>query len=238
MTQLRNTFVATILFFTLAFQSACTVEVELSELTEGEAVEIIEAALQDFAGGLTSNIEDISEQILEAVSSGALCDTLYTQSIEENYQRGQVQSSYQTELSYEMSCNSLNFPESATFTSSTDYDYSTLRITSDDDARFLGSISGLLVSDSSLVLVGNYESSGSQDLNFNSQRSVASTFTVNLTNLEVNKTEIEIITGSGDFTFTAEIQGNTSTFTGSISFMGDDSLMLTLNDNTYTFDLN
>lgn len=238
MTQFRKIFTASLLFSLLAFQSACTVEVDLEDLKESEAVEIIEASLQEFAGGLTSNIQDIAEEITEAISSGALCDTLYTQSVEENYQRGQLQSSYSTEMSYEMSCNELNNPASASFSSSTEYSYSTIRLSADDNASFDGTISGLLLTDPNLGLEGNYESSGAQELNFNTNRSLGSTFNANLTNLQIDKRSFDILSGTGTFSFTGSLQDSEFTYSGSITFNNDETATLDLNGNIYTIDLN
>ncbi|MEM6805466.1 MAG: hypothetical protein AAF696_28975 [Bacteroidota bacterium] len=238
MTQFRSIFTAILLFSLLAFQSACTVEVELEDLKESEVVEIIEASLQEFAGGLTSNIQDIAEEITEAISSGALCDTAYTQSVEENYQRGQIQSNYSTEMTYEMSCNELNKPASASFSSSTEYSYSTLRLSADDEANFEGNISGLLLTDPNLALEGNYASSGNQELNFNTSRSLGSTFNANLTNFQVDKSSFDILSGTATFTFTGTLQDTEFTYSGSITFNSDGTAKLDLNGNTYSLDLN
>jgi hypothetical protein len=71
------------LFFVSFFTSCEKAEAIIEVLSESDAAEIIEANLQDNAGGLVTNLEDLAEQFVSVVASGELCDTLYTETIDQ-----------------------------------------------------------------------------------------------------------------------------------------------------------
>jgi len=84
MTQIKSFFI--ILIVALSVVACERAEVVAEALSQTEAAEILEAELQDVAGGLTSEIENIAQEIVEAVSSGQYCDTLIQDSLAADYQ--------------------------------------------------------------------------------------------------------------------------------------------------------
>ena len=149
----------------LLFTSCNKVDEIIETISESDAVEIIEANLQANAGGLVTNIEDIAEQLVAAVTSGELCDTLYSKTIDDDFQGAQIQASYTSELSYEMVCNTLDIPQTATFSTLTSTMYSSSRIVSDDDGDFSGNASGLQPSSLTMNIDGDYSRTGSENRN-------------------------------------------------------------------------
>lgn len=238
MTQLTKfTSLSALLMLPLFFTS-CDVAVDLSELTEGDVAEIIESALQDQVGGLTTNIEDIAEQLVAAVKSGEVCDSLYSKTIENDYQATQVQASYASDLNFEISCNGLGIPETAAFSSTTISFYQTPRIQSDDEATFSGVISGLKPVQPSFILHGNYHKTGTQEIDFSSLRNVNGTLTMDLTNIEINKQSYAIVAGKGTFTYAGVAQDSDFSYSGTINFKGNGKADLTINGNSYEIDWN
>jgi hypothetical protein len=89
-----------VVFFSsfLIFTSCDKVDEVIEAISESDAVEIIETNFQANAGGLVTNIEDVAEQLVAAVTSGELCDTLYSETIQDDFQGAQIQASYTTDL--------------------------------------------------------------------------------------------------------------------------------------------
>jgi len=200
MTQMKK--IKSVFIFGIAMMmlTACNVKEEIVEaLSQGEAAEIIESALQEAAGGLTTNIQDIAAQLATAVTSGELCDTLYSDSIEKGHQGVQLQGSYTTLYTYEMTCNELDIPQTASFSSTTTAIYSSARIDSNDEGSFIGNVFGLQPSSSSLNLEGKYNSTGTQELAVQDQKNVKSVFAADLSGLSINKESNNIESGTATF---------------------------------------
>lgn len=238
MTQLKKIFPASFLLLFLLFQTSCSPDIDLLELSEGEAVEIIETALQDAAGGLTTNLEDMAEQLVTAVTSGEICDSTYTKIVADSNQGALIQTSYSSTLTYEMMCNNFDIPQTATISSATESMYTSNRMESEDTATFLGNASGLQPSVSSISLTGNYNKTGNQELNFSEQKNINSIFTSDLTTLQINKQNYNIESGNGTFSLTGSTQDATFSYLGNITFNGGGSATLVINGTTYEIDLN
>ncbi|MFK7773479.1 MAG: hypothetical protein AB8F94_15120 [Saprospiraceae bacterium] len=238
MTQLKKFLPAYFLLTFLLIQTSCSVETDLLDLSEGEAVEIIEAALQDTAGGLTTNLEDMAEQLVTAITSGEICDSIYTKIIADSTQGVIIQTSYSSMLTYEMTCNNFDIPQTASISSTTESIYNSNRIESNDNGNFSGNASGLQPSISSIDLTGNYNKTGNQELNFSEQKSINSTFTADLVTLQINKQNYNIESGNGTFSLTGSTQDAAFSYLGDITFNGGGSATLTINGITYEINLN
>lgn len=231
-------FIPFIVLIISVFASCDKADEIIEAISESDAVEIIEANLQNEAGGLVTNLEDIVEQLVSAVASGELCDTLYTETIEEDFQGVRFQSEYTSELSYEMVCNSFDIPQSATFFTSTSTMYSSSRIVSDDDSDFSGNALGLQPSSMTMNIDGDYSRTGAQELNFMEQKNITSTLTFDLAALEMSKQDFEIQSGNGTFSLTGSTPDETFSFDGAIVFNGGNTATLTINGTTYQLDWN
>jgi hypothetical protein len=239
MTQIQRIIPILVFATTALVFTSCSKKDEITEsLTEGEAVEIIESALQSNVGGLTTNLEDVTEQLITAVTSGQLCDTLYTSTIEKDQQGTQVQASYTSDLSYQMTCNIFDIPQTASFSVSTTAMYATPRIDSDDNGDFTGNVTGLEPSSSIVNIGGNYSSTGTQNLDFVEQKSISSAFEVDLTNLEMNKQNYMIESGTAVFSFTGSTADENFSYSGNITFNGNNTATIIINGTTYEIDWN
>jgi len=225
-----------LLLFVSLFTSCEKAEVIIELISESDAAEIIEANLQNNAGGLVTNLEDMAEQFVSAVASGELCDTLYTVTKEEDFQGAQFQASYTSELSYEMACNALSVPETATFSTLTLSMYNSSRIVSDDDGSFAGNVTGLQPSSTTMNINGEYSRIGSQELNVKEQKDINSTLTINLSELEMSKQGFEIESGNGTLELTGSTANETFSIDGNIVFNGGKTATLTINGATYDID--
>lgn len=233
-------FISCVVFFSFVvlFTSCDKADDIIAAISESDAVEIIEANLQANSGGLVNNIEDVAEQLVAAVASGELCDSLYTTTIEEDFQGAQIQASYTSELSYEMVCNAINIPQTATFSILTSAMYNSSRIVSDDGGDFSGNAAGLQPSSLTMNFDGDYSRTGTQELNFREQRDVNSTLVINLSALQVSKQSFEIESGAGIVLLTGSTANESFSFACDIVFNGGNTATLTINGTAYEIDWN
>lgn len=230
-----------VLFFvltTLTFTSCDKKEEIINIISESDVIEIIETTFQNDIGGLTTNLEDLTEQLIVAVTSAEVCDTTYNNTIEKDHQGAQVQASYTSELTYEMLCNTIDLPQTADFSISTISTYSTPRIESDDSSNFEGNATGLELSSTTLNITGNYNSVGTQDSDYRQQQSISSDFDIDLTSLKIDKQSRNIESGSGIFLFTASQNGDHFSYSGTITFNGNNTATIVINETTYEVDWN
>ncbi|MCI4648038.1 hypothetical protein [Phaeodactylibacter sp.] len=225
-------------FPVLLFTSCEKTDETIENISESDAAEIIEASLQANAGGLVTNIEDIVEQLVTAVTSGELCDTLYSSTIEEDFQGAKIQASYTSELSYEMTCNAVEIPQTATFSILTESMYSSSRIESDDNGNFTGNATNLQPSSLTMNINGDYSQTGTQALNFMEQKNISSTLTATLSTLQISKQDFEIESGNAILSWTGSTSDETFSFEGTIVFNGGNTATLTINGTTYQIDWN
>lgn len=226
------------LFLILMFTpfTACERVENLQELSEGEAVEIIEAALQEASAGLQQHLEDLVEN-LEEISIEEVCDSVIVKQDSASSQNPRLTLSYTTDWVFDLSCNGFNIPQAATFTAATTVDYATSRMISDDETSFNGDVNGLALSASAYLINGDYLRDGTQDFIGSSPKTANSLLDMELTNLEVDKGDREILSGTATYSLT----GSTSqpfSYTGTITFLGNGDLTLVVNGTTYNISLN
>lgn len=223
----------------VALLTSCGKADEIKDaLSSGDAVEIIEASLQANSGGLVTNIEDMAAQFVAAVTSGELCNTLVSKTMEGNFPGAQIQASYSSQLSYEMACNALNVPQTVTFTTLTSSMFNSSKIKSDDKGDFKGKAIGLQPSSLTMNIDGNYSRTGTQDLKFRNQTDITSTLTMTLSTLQIAKQNFEIKSGSGTILLSGTTPDETFSFSGNIVFNGGNKATLTINGETYQMDWN
>ena len=239
MTQMKKFFpVFGLLLGTLIFSACNKKEQIIQTVDEGDAVEIIEAAFQTSAGGVTTNLEDLADQLTTAISSGLLCDSMYNYTAQRDYQGTQLQASYGSDISFEMVCNNFDIPQSATIAAVTASNYNTQRINSDDDSDFEGTVTGLQPSALQMTFNATFNRIGAQQLLFKNQNNINSNLSLNLNDVKLEKQSQEIVSGTGSFTFTGTVNSETFSYAGNITFNGGKTATIVINGTTYTIDLN
>lgn len=239
MTRIKR-FLPILVFTMTAFMfTSCDKKDEIVQaLTESDAVEIIETAMQSNSGGLTTNLEDMSDQLMTAVSTGLLCDSIYMNTISKDHQGIQIQAEYTSDCTHEMTCNNLNVPQTASATILTTSAYSSPRIQSDDNSTFAAQATGLQPSSLLLNISGYFNQEGTQDINLMGQKSVSSTLIIDLDFIEVNKQNYHINAGSSTFSLTGTTSNDSFSFVGDLVFNGDNSATVTINGTAYVIDWN
>jgi hypothetical protein len=139
-----------------------------------------------------------------------------------------------------MSCTDLDTPETAEFNATSSGTYSTQKIESSDASQTSFSILGLESTSENYVFNGNFKRDGNQQITINQNtRSLNSAVYLEIVNLNVDKVNYEIISGSGTLTLTGKAnQGNSFSFEGTLIFNGNETATLTLNGTSYEINLN
>ena len=214
-----------------------TVTPETTELSEEEAVELIESSLQKSTGGFNDTSKTFSESLTTDITINEDCSVIYNDTYVVNYNESIVQASYTVDWSYEMTCNSIGIPQSVEFSSSTDGNYTTQHIISDDNSTSYFEILGLQPSSETMVLNGNYERNGMQELTIVNTRSVTSILTLSLTDIVIDKSTSTITSGTASLTLTGTSQNASFLFEGSLIFNGNETATLIINENTYVINI-
>lgn len=218
---------------------AIVFEASESEISEEEAVEIIEASLQAETAGLTETTKSTCEELDTEEDLELSCDVLYENTYPFSYEGTVVQASYTVIRSFEVACNGANVPQTAQSTTETEGTYITTTMSSSDTTTSLLSISGLQPGATAYLVSGSYNREGTQTINLNqNRRDLSSTFNTELTNLVIDKSDYRIDSGEGTFELTTVNLNNVVTFEGSIVFNGNGEATLTLNGNTYIIVIN
>ncbi|MEM7102759.1 MAG: hypothetical protein AAF502_06445 [Bacteroidota bacterium] len=237
MTKLKSlSTVLALLMFVSVFAS-CTKE-DIKAFTDEEAVVLIESSMQKSTGGMEETTAKYSENLVNEIAVNEACDEDHASSYPFSYSNALITADYVFDWAYMLSCNNLNIPTSADFTASSDGNYTTKRLTSNDNSSTAFIVTGLQPSVSSLTMNGVYTRNGTQVLttNFNT-RNISSALMIDLTDLEVAKSDFEIESGTGTILLTVTAEGNVFTFEGEIVFLGDSNAALTLNGVTYDINL-
>jgi uncharacterized protein YpmS len=224
-------------FLVFAFVSTSCTKEETVEMTEEEAVEIIETSLQKNSGGMVESIEAYTEKIVTDTVN-TLCAILYQDNFNFDFDSGAVVAAYTVDWSYEFACNNLNLPISAQFDLVAQGTYQSNRMNSADNMSGNLEVTGLALSSTDLVFDGNYSRAGTQDIttNFNS-RSLNSTVSIAINSINISKSSYQIVSGSAEVVLTGNDQNNNFSYSGMVVFNGGGSATLTMNGNSYTINL-
>jgi hypothetical protein len=208
-------------------------------LTQEEAVELVEGALQKSTNGLNETTKSYSEELATDITLNDLCGTLYDENFQHTFNGTFIAAQYEIDWSYLMTCNNFNTPVTAAFDATSSGTYSTQRIQSNDTSQSYFDVSGLEFSSPSLFFNGDYTRLGSQQITINQNtRSINSSLIINVTNLEIDKVDYEITTGTGVVNLTGTTnQGNAFSFQGGLVFNGNGTATLTLNGAAYVINL-
>ncbi|MFN0214474.1 MAG: hypothetical protein ACKVT2_09490 [Saprospiraceae bacterium] len=229
-------FFALLLFAALATLNSCRKDPEeiIELLTSSEAAEIIEDAVSNRTAGLTAPTLDATS-ILEAYlgSCGVPGDT----TIVKEKTGGVASYDYSFDLNWLLTCSNLGVPQSASFGIQGNGDFSSPHWFGSDVTLGTLTFTGLSPQESAYVVNGSYDLTGNLT---GTLRRVSPSFdcevAIELTNLLVDKSTMQITGGSGLVTVIASTaNGQTKTLTGTLIFNGNGSATVMVNGHEHTF---
>lgn len=228
-------------FFTLLaltlFLASCTAEDEMPqddsvEMTEEEALEIIESALIEETEGVAKEAQEV-ETAAETYALQSNCglsgDTTYSYTLD----RPNASGTYIVNWTWKLICEG-NLPSILEFDRSIQGQYQTPRMESDDVATSNWSVNHLLAGDYYL-LNGSYSRTGMQETNFQVTKNFDTELEMSIIDLAVDKDTGEILSGTGTFALTGSSSaGTTVEHNGSIEFLGNQEATVNINGTIYT----
>lgn len=211
-------------------------------ITEQEVVDAVESSMAKESNGLSKTMETTivtaEEESMLVEQENNLCGQTTTENFTQTGDNGNYSYDYNINTSYFLSCTAFGFPSSLAFEASTDGQYITPRMTSNDTSSLDWTVSGLSPVNSSVTFNGEYQRNGTQVSLVRNMNTFESTLTFNLSSVIVNKTTYEIESGTATVAFVGTSStGAQYTFVGSITFNGDGTATLLINGNTYTINL-
>lgn len=211
-------------------------------ITEAEAVDAIEASLASESNGVAKMATEAStaaaEEEVYTDSPSIDCGQIYTEAFDAAASDGNYSYDYTGARSYQLSCSTTSVPESFSYSYDMDGTYDTPRMYSSDNATANVAITGLSPASSTASVSGNYIRDGHQESKVHQMREFDSVITYNINALTVNKSTQLITGGTAQVTISgAGSMGNSFSYSGTITFNGDQTATLVLNGTTYTINL-
>ena len=211
--------------------SSCKKETETdTEVNEADAVELTTNAIVSSTGGLSLQISS-NVNVYKTVLLN--CGVQKDSTITKTSAVGAVQAyNYNLKWSYLLSCNGTT-PSQLTgnFTGSSTYDG--LRMSSNDNSTGSFILTGLTAGSTSYSLNTNYSRSGTQTSKIGRNYNFTSSVNIKSTNIFVDKTTQQILSGTGSVAITgASTSGKSFSFNGNITFLGANKATLVLNSGT------
>jgi hypothetical protein len=208
-------------------------------LTEEEAVEIVKSTLARQSAGLDETTYAYSKSYEEEYQVNSECNTMVQDDYDYDYNGNFVQADYSYAWDFTLTCNAFSIPQSTEFNSSGNGNYTTPKLSSNDSSSLNSTVTGLQPTASEFVFNGTFERIGTQEYSSNFiNKTLASEFKATISSITVSKSDYQITSGMASFTLTGTSNGTPFSYSGSITFNGNNTATLTINGNNYDIDWN
>ncbi len=213
---------------------------EVTNLEADEAAELAGASLSSDKGGSLSQFTDaivLSEEIYEDEKSikEEIFDTTFTIT---NLSGAFFTFEYQFHYEYGIRYNTQEGAFEFYMNFDTDGYYESPKVYSEDNSEGNIILSGLEAVYDNCSISGSVTRNGSQTTNFREEKSIKSTITLNYTDILIRKSDLKILSGSGNIEIYGEtIKGQKFSFYGTLEYTADETIILTINENVYIINL-
>jgi len=200
-----------------------------NEITEEDAVEVVENAVAQESGGLTEQIETtIVIADFADPEQNPMCGLSFDSTLLQTNQSGSViLYNYEYQWTWNVQCDILQTPEQFDFYYEMDGWCNAPRLESLDYGFNDFSISGLNSASEVYVYSGLYQRYGNIGFKTGFQTTIDSELTIEISEIIISKTTGEILEGSGSVSFIGKSSnGQSVTFEGTITFEGGDTATL------------
>ena len=230
------------LLLVVTFTSSCNRDnddtPDMVEISEEDAVDVIEGALTMETEGLVSEVENAAETADKyAEKTLSPCGETFDSTFTVSTQNAFLTASYTNTLEWTVFCNNMEIPESLAFGRESQGSYETTRMESFDASSGSMTLDNLILG-TEYVMNGDYSRAGSQTSKVRNENSLTSTVDITFTNLSVNKGSRRIESGTAELTITGQSStGHSFTFEGEVIFQGNGAAVIVVNGNSYEIDL-
>jgi len=196
-------------------------------VTEADAAELTTDAVAPSSGGMVAQLNtSVSINTSVPLSCGVAKDS----TIAKSSATGATPTySYNLSWNYLLNCNGI-IPSTLTFNFTGNASYDGLSMSSNDKSTGQFILSGLQPASSQYVFNTTYNRAGNTASKIARQYTFTSNLTIKSTNIAVDKSSLQILSGSATVSITAtSSSGKTFTFNGTITFLGGKKATLVLN---------
>lgn len=210
------------------------------ELTEEQAAQLVETALQSDAQGLTADMETAAREVdqlksMDPVPCSTPFDSTYNFSFTGNY----LTANYSISTSLTAFCDGpLNLISFLEVSSAAEGSYTTSRMQSEDSSTGHLRV-GNIIQGTAYVISGTYSRTGTQIIERrNRSNSFNTQIDINYDNISINKFNFRIEGGQANFTISGSSAFDRSIdIVGEITFLGDGQAIVIINGNQYQISL-
>jgi hypothetical protein len=204
-----------------------------STLSNEEAAAVVQYALAGETNGMSTFIKDVASKTV-TVNNPYYCGL----SKDSTFSKSGTTYAYSAQLSWLLTCTPAKVPASLQFSLSTSGQYQVAKVSSKDAGTGTATFSGLEVKSSNYVVNAEYVRNGAQTLNVATTKSVTSNLSISMSNLQVNKSTYQILSGTGTFNLSGKtLTGKTFSYTGTIVFNGNCTAIITTNGKSFTISI-
>lgn len=235
---LKRLGVVTAFSFGLVLMPGCKKDKEEEKvITTDDAADVVEYSLSSSSGGMAEQVSDGStyayDQGLKS-TSGLECGVAFDTTVTRSH-TGTITASFTHNRHYLLSCDAVSNPVSLQYSGSYSGSYDGPRMHSSSSGNRTWTITGLDSVSAQYVYSGSFTHNGEHVSEVRNQYTFNSSLSTSTSNLKVDKTTKRIVGGTSSVNLTCTVSnGNSYSFSGSITFNSDNTATLTLNGNTYT----
>ncbi|MCF8366016.1 MAG: hypothetical protein K9H16_09555 [Bacteroidales bacterium] len=228
-----------IIFF-LASCSKDEDKIETDTITEEDAVEVVENALQEESGGIDDQISTSMEMASNYADpeANSWCGWSFDSLITETNPSGTlILYTYSFAWNWKLVCNDQQMPERFEFAYDMDGWYDAPRIKSTDTGNHNFTLAGFSISDDVYVYNGTYTRNGSNQMKTGFQNAFTSTLSIEAVNVSISKTTGKITGGTANVVFQGKTSGGkVFDYEGTITYTTNETAILKF-ENEFTIQL-
>jgi len=200
---------------------------------------VIESAFTFGTQGLTDGILGaalVARLYSEKGGNNDYCGVTYDSTLAINLNLPAVTANYSTTFAWTVNCNNALIPQTLDFQRSANGSWETDRSKGSNQISNSWTISNL-VGGNNWTFNGTHRSTGTFQSKVGNQNQLNNTFEMSLSQVQVSKDFYSIASGGGTFTLLlSNGQGNSQSFEGGITFLGNAKATLIINGNSFDLD--
>lgn len=232
-----NSTLTALLLTSITIFSSCKKEEADTTPTQDEAVDIVTNALDTDVAGQTSDFEQTAKTSA-TYSSNSYCGFSKDSVITKSFTGTNISYNYQFNWNWVVVCTQA-IPNTINFNLTTSGKYETLRIKSDDNSTTSIAVTNLLTG-TNYIANGSTIRNGTQTSKVRNMSQFTSKLEITYANININKiSPYRIQSGNASFSLTGQtIKGTNYAYSGTITFLGNQSATLTFaNGSSFTIQL-
>jgi hypothetical protein len=205
-------------------------------VSNSEAAEMLENSLSSRTSGFTMPAIDAA-QIIEASLNN--CNVPGDTTLSKTKSLNGITYNYTFNMDWLLTCNNFNLPQSAVINIAGNGNFNTQRWAGTDVTSGNLTYTGLELQAPAYIVNGSYDLEGNLTGSFRQSNPSFNCITeINLSNLSIDKTDLEITGGTGAATIIANASnGATQTLNAQLVFNGNGTVTVTVNGYSQTFPL-